>query len=98
MEKPRVSTSLGSWVRGSVQGMDLGAHLHIQKVYRSSRCGATASWERWNTGWLPGPAQWVMDLALLQLRLRSQLWLRSDPRSGHFMCRGAAKKGKTKYL
>ena len=28
---------------------------------------------------IPSLAQWVKDLALLQLRLRSQLQLRSDP-------------------
>ena len=28
---------------------------------------------------IPGPAQWVRDLALPQLQLSLQLWLRYDP-------------------
>ena len=35
---------------------------------RSSCCGAMGSeksWERWDAGSIPGPAQWVKDLALL---------------------------------
>ena len=32
-----------------------------------------------DTGWRPSPAQWVKDPTLLQLHLRSGLWLRSDP-------------------
>ena len=35
-------------------------------------------WGR-GTGLIPGPAKWVRDLALLQLQLRSQLRLGSDP-------------------
>ena len=42
----------------------------------------------------PGPAQWVKDLALLQLWCRSQLQLRSDPWPRNSMCHGAAKKRK----
>lgn len=39
----------------------------------SSLCGKTgsaASWESWNVGLIPGPAQWVKHPALLRLRLR----------------------------
>ena len=45
-------------------------------------CGAVgwaASWEYWNTGSIPSPAQWVKDLALPQLWLELQLQLGSDP-------------------
>ena len=51
-------------------------------MFWSSLCGAAgsaASLEHWDTGLTPSPAQWVKDLALLELWLRSQLWLRSDP-------------------
>ena len=38
----------------------------------------------WAEGLLPGPTQWVKDLALLQLWCRSQLWLRIHPWPGNF--------------
>ena len=53
------------------------------------------SWEHWNAGLIPGPAQRVKDLVLLELRLSSQLWLGSDPWPRNSMCHGAAKKKKT---
>ena len=66
----------------------------------SSRCGATAfalSRECWHLGLIPGPAQWVKDLALPQLWLGSQLRLNSDPWPGSSICRGVARNGsKTK--
>ena len=44
-------------------------------------------------GSVPGPAQWVKDLASLQLQLqlRSHLWLGSDPWPGNSIYHGAAK-------
>ena len=48
----------------------------------SSCCGAmgpAASWEGWDAGLISSLAQWVRDPVLLQLWLRWQLWLRSDP-------------------
>ena len=49
------------------------------------------SWEGWNAGLTPGPAQWVKDPALPQLQLGS------DPWPGNSMCHvhGAAKKRKS---
>ena len=47
-------------------------------------------------GSIPSPAQWVKDLALLQLWLRSQLQLRSNLWPGNFICYEAAKKKKKK--
>ena len=41
-------------------------------------------------------AQWVKDLALLQLWSSLQLQLRSDPWLGNFICHGVAKKGEKK--
>ena len=37
------------------------------------------SWERWDAGSIPSPAQWVKDLALLYLQLRVQLQFGSHP-------------------
>lgn len=51
---------------------------------------------------IPGLAQWVKDLKLLQLWHRSQLWLRFHPWPGNFhiwelpYAMGAAEKDKTK--
>ena len=57
--------------------------------------GYMASRERQHTGLIPGPAEWVKDLALLQLQHRSQLWplwLGSDPWPGNSICHRVAKK------
>ena len=57
----------------------------------SSCCGATGlvvSWECWDTGSIPSPAQWVKDLALLKLWLRWRLQLGSDPWFGSSICWG----------
>ena len=65
----------------------------------SPHCGAMrllVSWERWDTGSIPSPAQRVKDLALPQLSLRLQLWLRFNPWLKNSMCHGSAKKGKKK--
>ena len=43
-------------------------------------------------GSILGPAQWVKDLALLKLWLRSRLWLGSDPWPRGSICLRAAKK------
>lgn len=32
--------------------------------------GSAVSWEQWHAGLIPGPAQWVKDPMLPQLRLR----------------------------
>ena len=50
------------------------------------------SWECWDAGLIPSPAQWVKDLAMPQLWLRSQLQLESDPWPRNSMCHGVAKK------
>ena len=83
---------------------ELGLAGHRPKEgHWHSRCGTTGSpvsWGCWDTGLIPGLAQWVKDLALLklqfrsqlQLRFRSQLQLRSDPWPGSSICRRAAKK------
>ena len=60
-------------------------------------CGAMrppVSWECWDTGLIPSLAQWVEDSALLQLWLRSQMQLGSDPWSGSPYAAGQQKKEK----
>ena len=69
------------------------------EVIWSSRYGATglaACLEHWDMALIPGPAQWVKDLALPQLQGGSQLWLRSDPWPRHSVWCRAAKKDKKK--
>jgi len=60
--------------------------------------GSVASVEHWDTGSIPSPAQWVKDLALLQLQQRSQKCLGSDPWPENSICHKAAKRGKKKEL
>ena len=55
-----------------------------------------ASWEYWDAGSIPGLAQWVKDLVLLQLQYKSQLWLESDPWPRISICHRVAKKKKKK--
>ena len=71
--------------------------LNIERVFGSSHCGITGSavsWECWDLGVIPSPAQWVKNPVLLQLRLSSQLQLQSDPWLSSSMCQGAEKKKK----
>ena len=75
-------------------GKSLGKRFTYVKNM-SSCCvtvGSVASWECWDEGSIPGSAQWVKDLALVKLWLRSQLWLRSDSWPGNSICCGVAKK------
>ena len=48
----------------------------------------------WDAGSIPSPAQWGKDPVLLQLQLRSQLRLGSDPWPGNSICHRVAKKEK----
>ena len=56
--------------------------------------GSVASWERWVTGLILSPAQWIKDSALPQLCLKLQLGLGSDPWPRNSKCLQAAKNEK----
>ena len=58
--------------------------------------GSAVFWDHGIAGLIPSPAQWVKDLALLQLQLRWQLWLRSGPWPGKSICFRETKKKKAK--
>ena len=62
--------------------------------------GWMVCWEHWDTGLIPGPAEWVKDLELLQLQLqlRYQLWLGCDPWTGNSICLGVAKMKQKKNM
>ena len=53
-------------------------------------------WSLGSAGLIPGPVQWIKDLALLQLWCRLQLWSDSTPSPGISICRGSGKKKKKK--
>ena len=59
--------------------------------WQSSCCGVmglAVSWEHWDMGSIPSPAQQVKDLALPQLWLRLRWALRSDPWPESSICWG----------
>ena len=74
------------------------------KVIQHSGAPTTAQLDWWHlgsartTGSIPGPAQWVKDLALVQLGLRSGLQLGSDAWPGSSICHEAAKNGGKKLV
>ena len=73
--------------------------IFVKVCFGSSCCdaaGSVAFPQHWDTGSILDLAQWVKDLALPQLQLGLQLWLRSLPGPENSMCHGAAKKKKKK--
>ena len=65
----------------------LHVHQHQRYVTRSSHCySGLRIWHfPWgNMGLIPGPLQWVKDLALPQLWCRSQMWLGFNHWLGNF--------------
>ena len=73
--------------------MDIGSKASPWS-FCSGAMGSEASWERWDSGSIPTLAQWVKDLVLSQLQLRSQLQLGSDPWPRHSICPGEGEKKK----
>lgn len=62
---------------------------------RGSCCGAmgpTVSWEHWDSGFIPAPAQWVKD----PYQHRSQLQVESDHWPRNSISHGVAKKERKK--
>ena len=57
---------------------------------------SVVSWEHWDSGSIPSPAQQVKDLVLPQLWLRSRLQLGSDPWPSSSIGHRAAKNEKEK--
>ena len=64
------------------------------KIKSHSHCDTTGSVRCWDVGLIHSLAQWVKDLALLQLWLRLPLRLGSDPWPGSSICCGVAKNEK----
>ena len=60
--------------------------------------GSVTSLEHSDADSSPGQEQWVKDPVLLQLQLRLQLCLRSDPWPGNSTCHRTAKRGKKMCL
>ena len=60
--------------------------------------GLAASWQHWDEGLTPGPAQWIKDPVLPQLQPRLQLQLGSDPWLSSFHVPQGSQKGKTKMV
>ena len=58
--------------------------------------GWAMSLEHWDTGFIPGLAQWIKDPALQQPPHRSPVWLGNDPWPRNPICHGVAKKEKKK--
>ena len=56
--------------------------------------GSLASPQHWDAGSIPGRAQRVKDLALLQVRRGSQLHLGPDPWPGNSVCGEVANEEK----
>ena len=56
------------------------------------------SWEPWDSGSIPSLAQWLKDLVLPQLQLRSQLWLEFDPCPGNPRVAKKKKKAGRQYF
>ena len=71
---------------------------HFKGGFRSSRCGATgsvASWECWDAGSIPGPAQWVKDpAAMAQVTTTARI----QSLAGELHTPGVARKGKRKIF
>ena len=90
---------VGGLCSEDVEGIRSAPGLRLKWCHQSFHCGAmgsAASWECSDAGSVPGPPQWLKDLALPQLQLRSRLRLRSDPWPTAPCTAEAAKNGKKK--
>ena len=72
--------------------------IQVRKPAQSSPYGtvglAAVSLYLWDAGLVPGLAQWVKDLVVVQLQRRSQPRLGSDPWPGNPVCCRVARKEK----
>jgi len=77
-----IALNLGSFCsKGDLSKDTYTGRLTLENQTRSSHCGAVksvVSWECWDAGSMPSLVQWIGDPVLLQMWLRSWLWLGFD--------------------
>ena len=86
------------YLSGSLCVPSIYFHLKGPSSFHYSAMGWMVSLQRWDTGSISGPGQWVKDPALLQLQMRLQLQLGFDPWPRNSICCRVAKERVGKSL